>query len=274
MLEERWSKGTMLCVGLDSDINEIARNHRHYSTKTKLKRTVLLFNQSIVDATHDTVCAFKINIAFYIKLGAIGWPTLYATVAYIREVAPSVPVILDAKLGDVHSTCYAYAEAVFGQLAADAVTLNPYIGGEALLPFLEWKNKGVFILCRTSNYDSGEFQNLEVRYRDSIQQTDSWIPLYRYVANRVIKNWNGYGNCGLVVGATNPKELALVREMSDDMPILIPGIGVQGGNLRAVVEAGKNSSNKGMIISSSREIVKKDARTNVIRTRDEINRCL
>ncbi len=164
----------------------------------------------------------------------------------IHTVAPDVPVILDAKDMDIGNTNTGYVRMAFEYCQADAITINPYLGMEAAQPFLDQKDKGIIVLCRTSNKGSGEFQDLLIK---------SDMPLYQYVASRVAKYWNKNGNCALVVGATYPNELAQVRRIVGDMPILIPGIGVQGGDVEATVKAGRDSRGQGMIINASRSII-------------------
>ena len=235
-------------------------------------RSILSFNRKIIDATKDVVCAYKPNTAFYEKYGIPGLSALYETIAYIHEVAPDVPVILDAKRADIGNTNADYAEAAFEYLRADAITVHPYLGAEALAPFLDRANKGIIVLCRTSNPGAGEFQDLPVNGE----------PLYRFVAHRVSSEWNKNGNCALVVGATYPDELREVRGLVGDMPILIPGIGTQGGDLEKTVSAGKDSRGKGMIVNSSRGIIFASpgddfadaARHETVKLHNSIIRCL
>ncbi|MBI2100869.1 MAG: orotidine-5'-phosphate decarboxylase [Candidatus Vogelbacteria bacterium] len=248
MLETQWSRGNFVCVGLDSEFDKIPECVRVGGNGDELldvEFTVSKFNERIVDATHDLVCAYKPQSAFYEALGDEGWRALRETIAYIHEVAPDVPVILDAKRNDIGNTSEQYARAVFDWLEVDAVTVNPYLGGEALQPFLARAEKGVIVLCRTSNPGAGELQDLAVLD----------MPLYQYVAARVAGGWNKNGNCALVVGATYPDELREVRGLVGDMPILIPGIGAQGGDVEKTVAAGKDSRGQGMIINSSRGII-------------------
>lgn len=241
LLEGQWEKGNFLCVGLDSEYEKIPRGAR----RATIGETLVAFNQSIVDATAGIACAYKPNSAFYEAYGALGWAALKATISYIRSEAPEVPVILDAKRADIGNTNNGYVKAFFDDLEADAVTVHPYLGAEALAPFLERKDKGVIVLCRTSNPGSGEFQSLEVQGR----------PLYQVVAETVATKWNTNNNCSLVVGATYPEELAAVRAIIGDMPILIPGIGAQGGDLEKSVRAGRDARGKGFILSTSRAVI-------------------
>lgn len=209
------------------------------------------FNKQIVQATRDLVCAYKLNAAFYEALGERGILALGETIEFIIAEAPGVPIILDAKKGDIGNTNDGYARMAFDYFCADAITVHPYLGYESLEPFIKREDKGIFVLCRTSNKGAGEFQDLLVSSEGPYAK-----PLYEVVAQRVSTRWNTYGNCGLVVGATCPDELKKVREIvGDDMLILIPGIGAQGGDLEKTLEAGKNSQGQGMIINSSRGII-------------------
>jgi len=238
LLEERWRKGFFVCVGLDSEYAKIpqAAKKRDYGA------SILFFNKKIVDAVKKYACAFKLNAAYYD--GIDGRRVAYETVQYILANAPDVPIILDGKWGDVDNTDAKYAEVVFDGMEADAATVSPYLGGLPLQKtFLGYENKGVFVLCRTSNPGAGEFQDLPVG--------DSGEPLYLYVARSFAEKWNGNKNCGLVVGATCPDELIKVREVvGDEIVLLIPGVGAQGGDLQKTVEAGMNSRDNGFIINS------------------------
>lgn len=241
LLEAQWGEGKFLCVGLDSDFEKIPEAARIDG----VRETIVAFNRSVVDATKDLVCAYKPNSAFYEAHGDEGWKALRATIQYINDTAPQVPVILDSKRADIGNTNNGYVASAFDHLHADAITVNPYPGREALLPFLERKDKGVIVWCRTSNEGAGEFQDLQV----------DGEPLYRIVARHVAEKWNENGNCALVVGATYPEELRAVREVAGDIPILIPAIGTQGGDVEKTVAAGKDSRGKGMIISASRAVI-------------------
>lgn len=237
---------SLLCVGLDSDIDKIPKDI------LKLEHPQTTFNKGIIDATAEFVCAFKPNTAFYESQGLPGIEALKRTCDYIREAYPEIPIILDAKRGDIGSTNEGYVKFAFDWLGADAITLHPYVGKEALKPFLDRKEKGSIILCKTSNPGAGEFQDLTLSSLDSGNQS---IRLYQYLAERVAKEWNGNGNCALVVGATYPTELEIVRRIVGDMPILIPGIGAQGGDLEKTVKAGVDSTGKNAIINASRSII-------------------
>lgn len=241
LLEKQWEQSKFLCAGLDSDLEKIPEAARLAGTR----ETMVNFNRQIIDATKDIVCAFKPNSAFYEAHGDEGWNALRETVQYINEVTPDVPVILDAKRADIGNTNKGYAESAFDHLHVDAITVQPYPGKEALRPFLERADKGIIVWCRTSNEGASEFQDLEV----------GGEKLYKIVARHVAKEWNTNGNCGLVVGATYPEELREVRAIVGDMPILIPGIGAQNGDIGKAVAAAKDSRGRGMIINASRSLI-------------------
>ena len=268
-LEQCWQRDTLVCVGLDSDY---ARLPESITQGVAVEDALFAFNREIVDATHDLVCAYKPNAAFYEAQGDSGLRALVRTVRYIREAYPHIPVILDAKRADIGSTNVGYVSAAFDIIGVDAITVHPYLGREALSPFLERKDKGIIVLVKTSNPGADEFQNLPVG--------EFGLPLYQVVARHVAKSWNDNGNCAVVVGATYPKELRRVRAMIGDMPILVPGVGAQGGEVAATVQAGKDSRSGGMIISASRSIIfassNRDfasaARVATEQLRDDINR--
>jgi len=243
-LEQCWEKDNFVCVGLDSDYNHIPESVKSLDS---VEETLFAFNRDIIDATHDLVCAYKPNAAFYEAQGNAGLRALIRTVRYIRETYPHIPIILDAKRADIGSTNLGYVKAAFDIIGVDAITVHPYLGKEALAPFLARREKGIIVLAKTSNPGSAEFQNLSVG--------ESQEPLYQVVARHVASTWNSNGNCALVVGATYPAELKKVRTIVGDMPILIPGIGAQGGEVAATVIAGKDSRGRGMIINSSRSII-------------------
>lgn len=241
LLEAQWSLGKFLCVGLDSDFEKIPEAVR----QAGVGETILAFNRAIVDATKDLVCAYKPNPAFYEAHGDEGWKALRATIQYINDSAPSVPVILDAKRADIGNTNNGYAASAFDHLHADAITVHPYFGSDALTAFFERTDKGIIVLCRSSNPGSGEIQSLKV----------DGVPLYQIIARMAAGPWNAQGNCAVMVGATYPEELAEVRKIVGDMPVLIPGIGTQGGDLEKTVAAAKDSRGRGMIISVSRAVI-------------------
>ncbi|MEK7616453.1 MAG: orotidine-5'-phosphate decarboxylase [Patescibacteria group bacterium] len=223
-LKAKWDEGKFVCVGLDKASFE--------------------FNKSIIDQTADIVCAYKLNSAFYEAEGLEGIEGLEETVKYIHEKHPDILIILDAKRGDIGATNEAYVKAIFDDLGVDGVTVHPYLGRESLEPFLKRSEKGIIVLVKTSNPGAGEFQDLK---------TDD-KPLYQVIAEHVV-SWNTNGNCVVVCGATYPEELGKVRAIVGDMPILVPGIGAQGGDLRTTIKNGLDSNRQGLIISSSRGII-------------------
>lgn len=228
---------SQLCVGLDPDP---ARFPSHLRSKTD---AIVQFCKGIIDATADTACAFKPQIAYFAALRAE--EQLEEICNYLRANYPSIPIVLDAKRGDIGATAEQYAREAFERYGADAVTVNPYMGFDSVQPYLEWKDRGVIVLCRTSNAGGSDLQFLNVDGK----------PLYQHVAQLVADKWNTNGQCGLVVGATFPNELAQVRSIVGDMPLLIPGIGAQGGDIAATVKAGRTASGGGMMINSSRAIL-------------------
>lgn len=254
---------SLLCVGLDSDTQKLPS---HLSSRARL----FAFNKAIIDVTADLVCAYKMNSAFYEAEGASGIEQLRLTCDYIKKEHPGMPTILDYKRGDIGNTNDGYVRLAFDYLGVDAVTVNPYLGGEALKPFLDHADKGIIILCRTSNPGGGEFQDLEANGKK----------IYKIIAEKVKNDWNSNNNCLLVVGATYPEELANLRTlMGQNFVFLVPGIGAQGGDIRATVAAGVNEAGQGIIINSSRDIIFASngrdfnvaARDRALKTRDEIN---
>lgn len=240
MLRGRWKAGKFLCVGLDTDADRVPLIARHGT----IEQTLFSFNRSIVERTADLVAAFKPNIAFYEQHGVGGLRALSKTIDFIRSNAPEVPVIIDAKRGDIASTNRGYVRAIV-EMGGDALTVHPYLGREALAPFLERNALGIFVLCRTSNSGASELQDLKVGKRR----------LYEIVAQNVATDWNRNGNCGLVVGATYPSELARVRSLAPEIPILIPGVGAQGGDIKRTVRAGLTRAGDGILINASRSII-------------------
>ncbi|MFH1651092.1 MAG: orotidine-5'-phosphate decarboxylase [Chloroflexota bacterium] len=225
---------SFLCVGLDPDPARLPENV-----------SVLDFNRAIIDATHDLVCAYKPNFAFYEALGTEGLETLKKTVAHVPE---SVPVIGDAKRADIGNTARAYAKAIFDYFGCAAATVNPYLGFDALEPFIEYHDRGIYVLCRTSNAGAADFQSLLCAVEGES------LPLYEAVARKV-QSWNAHGNLGLVVGATYPEELRQLRQDHPDLPLLIPGIGAQGGDLALTVRDGVAPPGQPAIINASRQII-------------------
>jgi len=237
-LARSWERSnSLVCVGLDP---EIERFPPHIAAQPS---PIFQFNKAIVDATADLVCAYKPQFAHYAAYEAED--QLERTIEYIHRSYPGIPVILDSKRGDVGNTAERYAIEAFERYGADAVTVNPYLGGDSLQPFLKRADKGVIILCRTSNPGSRDLQDLEVSGRK----------LYQVVADLAAREWNSRGNCLLVVGATYPRELAEVREIVGTMPFLVPGVGAQGGDVAAAVSSGQTPDGTGLIISSSRGIL-------------------
>jgi orotidine-5'-phosphate decarboxylase len=230
---------SLLCVGLDSEIRQIPAAFQSDDMPQ------FAFNRWIIDQTHAFTSAYKLNTAFYEARGDQGWHELYLSVEYLRNKYPDMLTICDAKRGDIGSTNNGYAKAIFDELGFDAITLHPYLGREALQPFLERADKGAIILCRTSNPGAGELQDLPVDGK----------PLWQVVAEKVSRDWNMNGNCMLVVGATYPSEMRQIRAIAGEMTFLVPGIGAQGGDVDAVVEAGLNADGRGLILTASRSII-------------------
>ncbi|MEX0973511.1 MAG: orotidine-5'-phosphate decarboxylase [Solirubrobacterales bacterium] len=244
LLAAHFAAGRHLAVGLDPDPERIPASVAPGASPAE---RVIELNRAIVAATADVAAAYKPNAAFYEALGEDGFHALEETIATIRERAPGAAVILDAKRADIGSTNAGYVSAAFDRLGADAITVHPYLGGEALAPFLARAEKLIFVLARTSNPGAGEFQDLE---------DGAGVPLYRRVARAVARDWNAAGNCGLVVGATYPAEMRAVREdIPATMPILIPGVGAQGGDVAATVAANREAGSDAYLIAASRSIV-------------------
>nr|WP_229428091.1 orotidine-5'-phosphate decarboxylase [Massilia soli] len=264
-LSAAWTtNNSLLCVGLDPDLD---RFPAHLQGQPD---AIVTFCKAIIDATADLACAFKPQIAYFAALGAEG--QLEQICRYLRDTYPHIPLVLDAKRGDIGATAHQYAREAFDRYGADAVTVNPYMGFDSVEPYMAWPERGVIVLCRTSNPGGSDLQFLNV----------DGVPLYQHVARLVAGKWNRNGQCALVVGATFPDELAQVRAIVGDMPLLVPGVGAQGGDVAATVAAGKSASGAGMMINSSRAILyatpqgSEDfaaaARRVALQTRDEINR--
>ena len=263
-LRHAWTaQQSLLCVGLDPDPARLPKQLSAFA------HPIFEFGRSIVDATADLVCAFKPQIAYY--AAARAEDQLEMTIAHIRRHHPSVPVILDAKRGDVGSTAEMYAKEAFQRYQADAVTVNPYLGFDSLQPFLDYADKGVIVLCRTSNPGARDLQDIE----------SGGKKLYQMIAEKAARDWNANANVLLVVGATYPEELGQIRAIVGDMPILVPGIGAQGGDVAAVLANGATADGTGLIISSSRAVLyagsgsdyAQAARAAALKLRDEINLC-
>lgn len=237
-LAQAWDRNnSLVCVGLDPEIERLPEGLAGGASP------IFQFNKAIIDATADLVCAYKPQFAHYAAYEAED--QLERTIEYIHRTYPAIPVILDAKRGDIGSTAERYAIEAFERYGADAVTVNPYLGGDALEPFLKYENKGVIILCRTSNPGARDVQDLQVGSRR----------VYHAVAEMVARRWNTRGNCMLVVGATYPQELAEIREIAGDVPFLVPGVGAQGGDVAQAVQNGQTRDGRGLVISSSRAIL-------------------
>lgn len=242
VLKQRWHDAdSLVCVGLDPEPAKFPARFRDDPD------AVFNFCRAIVDATAPYACCFKPQIAHFAALGAES--SLERLIAHIHAAHPGVPAILDAKRGDIGSTARHYAAEAFDRYGADAVTANPYLGRDSLQPFLDRADKGVVILCRTSNAGAGDLQDLVVADDRGAR------PLYQQVAATVAREWNGNGNCALVVGATWPEQLRQVRAIVGDLPLLVPGVGAQGGDVEAVMTNARSADGSGLMVSSSRAIL-------------------
>ncbi|MBI5471927.1 MAG: orotidine-5'-phosphate decarboxylase [Ignavibacteriae bacterium] len=250
---------SLLCIGLDSDLNKIPKHLR------SAENPILEFNKQIIEATKDLVCAYKLNLAFYEVLGEKGWHTIKQTLAAIPS---DIVTIGDAKRGDIGNTAEMYAKSMREDFGFMASTVNPYMGFDSVEPFIRDESHGAFVLAITSNIGSRDFQHLKARNK----------PLYEHVIARV-KKWNTRQNCGLVVGATRTQELKSIRKLAPTLPLLIPGVGAQGGDLAAAVRYGCDKNGEMAVINSSRGIIyaasgqdfAEAARTAALTLRDEIN---
>jgi orotidine-5'-phosphate decarboxylase len=236
------SANSLLCVGLDPETNRLPR--RFLEQPFPQQR----FGEWILDQTAEFAAAIKLNAAFYEARGAEGVAEMERTIEYVRDRYPDLVTICDAKRGDIGNTNLGYATSIFDRMGFDAVTLHPYLGQEALRPFLERSDKMCIILCRTSNAGAGEFQDLSVDCR----------PLWLAVAERVSRQWDKDGNCMLVAGATYPEEMRRIREVAPHIGLLVPGIGAQGGDLRSAVAAGLDARGGGILLCASRSILFSD----------------
>ena len=263
-LSAAWTANdSLLCVGLDPDMDKLPAQFRTDPDG------IFNFCREIMDATADLACSFKPQIAYFAALGAER--QLEQICSYARANYPHIPLILDAKRGDIGATARQYAREAYDRYGADAVTVNPYMGSDSVAPYMEWSDRGVIILCRTSNAGGSDLQFLNVDGK----------PLYQHVARLVADQWNANGQCALVVGATFPEELAQVRAIVGEMPLLVPGIGAQGGDVAATVKSGRTAGGTGMMINSSRAILyaapqagedfASAARRVALETRDAIN---
>ncbi|WP_305812940.1 orotidine-5'-phosphate decarboxylase [Photobacterium leiognathi] len=237
-LENAWSKNqSLLCIGLDP-LQDKFPSHLRENVEQ-----VFEFNKQIIDATHDLVCAYKPQMAHFASMGAE--EQLEKTIKYIQKEHPHIPIILDAKRGDIGSTAEKYAHEAFVRYGVDAVTVNPYLGSDSITPFTNYKDKGTILLCRTSNKGAEDLQDLEV----------DGEALYLKIARKIGEDWNENKNCLAVVGATWPEQMKAVRQILPITVFLVPGIGSQGGNVEEMILAGKDSKGRGLIISSSRAII-------------------
>jgi orotidine-5'-phosphate decarboxylase len=236
----REANNSLLCIGLDPDLDKLPSGFQ------EAVAPYLEFNKAIIDATAELVCAYKPNSAFYEARGVAGLQELKQTCDYINQQYPDIPIILDFKRADIGNTNQHYAKFAFDYLGVDAITIHPYLGREAVSAFLDYKDKGIIVLCKTSNDGAAEFQDLLVNDQK----------LYLRVAEQVKNTWNENGNCLLVAGATFPEELADIRRLvGDEMTLLVPGIGAQGGDMEQTMKAGLNSYGNGLIINSARAIL-------------------
>jgi orotidine-5'-phosphate decarboxylase len=230
---------SLLCVGLDPDFEKLPQRFREQPAAQER------FGKWIVDQTAEFAAAIKLSTAFYEARGAQGIAEMEHTIEYVRANHPELVTVCDAKRADIGNTNKGYAEAIFDRMGFDAVTLHPYLGREALEPFLSRRDKMCIVLCRTSNPGAGEFQDLDVNGR----------PLWLAVAERISSAWDIDGNCALVVGATYPEEMRAIRKAAPSTTFLVPGIGAQGGDVQAVVEAGLGAHDAGLLLSASRSIL-------------------
>lgn len=243
---------SLLCVGLDPDPEKLQRGESQFD-----------FNKIIIDSTASYVCCYKPQIAFYAAAGESGLVSLKQTVDYIHKNYPDIPVLLDAKRGDVGHTSEMYAKEVFDEIEADAVTVTPYCGFDSLEPFFKREDKGIFVICRTSNSGASDFQDLKIGKN----------PLYVEVAKKIISWSQKYPNVFLEIGATWPQEIGVLRKLATSMPFLIAGIGAQGGDLKSTLENGLTDDGYGLIISSSRGIIyAQDPKQTAQDLKNEINK--
>ena len=231
---------SLICIGLDPEPEHLPEHLRDQPD------AILAFNRAIIEATADLVCAYKPNLAFYERLGPAGLTILQET---LRLIPSHIPTIGDAKRGDTDNTDRQYARALFDIYGFDAVTVNPYLGQDSLQPFLDYQEKGILVVCRTSNPGARNLQDLLVS-----QEGGQPAPLYEHVARQVLK-WNTAGNAGLVVGATYPEELQRIRQIAPELPILVPGVGAQGGDLASAARDGTDAAGERAIISASRSVI-------------------
>jgi orotidine-5'-phosphate decarboxylase len=247
---------TLLCVGLDPELDKLPAHFRGE------EYPLFAFNRWVIDETAKYAAAYKPNMAFYEAHGVQGMRELELTMEYLRAQHPELLTICDAKRADIGNTNRGYVVSIFDAMGFDAITLHPYLGREALAPFLEREDKLSIVLCRTSNPGAGELQDLVCEGR----------PLWEQVAAKVTGDWNARGNCMLVVGATYPGEMRRIREVAPGLTFLVPGVGAQGGDVNAVVEAGSDARGLGLMIASSRGVIYSADPADAARAlRDEMN---
>lgn len=240
-LEHIWQqRNSLLCVGLDPNWEKIPAHLKEGP------EPIYQFCKEIIDITHDLVCGYKPQIAYFAALKAED--QLEKVCEYLRTTYPHIPIILDSKRGDIGSTATMYAQEAFSRYQADAVTVNPYMGQDSAQPFLDYADKGVVLLCRTSNSGASDIQDLLV----------DDAPLYEKVADMISNEWNTNNNCCIVVGATWPEQMKRLRDITGDMPFLVPGVGAQGGDVEALVRAGQRADGRGLMINSSRAVLYAD----------------
>jgi orotidine-5'-phosphate decarboxylase len=224
-------------VGLDTDGAKIPAAFQ------KSKFPLFEFNKAVIDATQDLVCAYKPQIAYYAAQKAED--QLQMTIDYIKRLTGGIPVVLDAKRGDIGETAKMYAKEAFERFGAHAVTVNPYMGSDTLQPFLDYKDRGVIVLCKTSNLGSGELQDLRFDGR----------AIFEIVAEKAARDWNKNGNVCLVAGGTHIEELKKIRSLAGEIPLLVPGVGAQGGDVKQIIKVGKDSRGHGLMINASRSVI-------------------
>lgn len=243
---------SLLCIGLDTDADKLPKKTSQFE-----------FNKRIIEKTYNFVCCYKLQIAFYEAEGPEGLKNLTNTLQFLKKKFPDVPIICDSKRADITNSSQKYAKELFDYFKFDATTVNPYLGLDSLLPFLERKDKGIIVLCRTSNPGAHDFQ-------DIIAGKD---PLYIHIAKKIIKWSEKYNNLLMVIGATWPEELSRIRKLTPKMTFLVPGIGSQGGDLRKTLKAGLREDKRGLIIHAARSIIyAQDPESAAQKLRDEINK--
>lgn len=251
-------KGSFLCVGLDTDLEKVPSCVKERNVTMSDAEAIFLFNKDIIDATVPYAVAYKVNTAFYEAAGWEGVMEMERTVQYIRDTYPGIFVIADAKRGDIGNTARQYAKAFFERMDCDAVTLSPYMGGDAILPFLEYKDKWVILLSLTSNVTAVDFETmLTVSQNEDQYDAQMEVPLYERVIRKA-SQWGSKENIMFVVGATRPEQLARIRQICPDNFFLVPGVGAQGGTVEEVAKSGMNSS-CGLLVNSSRGIIYADS---------------